>query len=59
MWFIESAKQEAIDTIFEMLEYKRKKCKHIIVIGCLVQRYKKELEKEIPEVDLFLSIDEY
>jgi len=57
--FIESAKQEAIDTIFEMLEYKKKKCKHIIVMGCLVQRYKKELEKEIPEVDLFISIDEY
>ena len=57
--FIESAKQEAIDTIFEMLEYKNKKCKHIIVMGCLVQRYKKELEKELPEVDLFISIDEY
>ena len=57
--FIESAKQEAIDTIFEMLEYKKQKCKYIIVMGCLVQRYKKELEKEIPEVDLFLSIDEY
>jgi len=57
--FIESAKQEAIDTIFEMLEYKKKKCKYIIVMGCLVQRYKKELEKEIPEVDLFVSIDEY
>jgi len=57
--FIESAKQEAIDTIFEMLEYKKKKCKTLIVMGCLVQRYKKELEKELPEVDLFISIDEY
>lgn len=57
--FIESAKQEAIDTIFEMLEYKKQKCKHIIVMGCLVQRYKKELEKELPEIDLFVSIDEY
>jgi len=57
--FIESAKQEAIDTIFEMLEYKKQNCKYVIVMGCLVQRYKKELEKEIPEVDLFISIDEY
>ena len=57
--FIESAKQEAIDTIFEMAEYKKKKCKYLIVIGCLVQRYKEELEKLIPEVDLFLSIKEY
>ena len=57
--FIESAKKEAIDTIFEMLEYKKKKCKYLIVMGCLVQRYKKELEKELPEVDLFISIDEY
>jgi len=57
--FIESAKQEAIDTIFETLEYKKQKCKYVIVMGCLVQRYKKELEKEIPEVDLFISINEY
>ncbi len=57
--FIESAKQEAIDTILEMAEYKKKKCKYLIVIGCLVQRYKKDLEKLIPEVDLFVSITEY
>ena len=57
--FIESAKKEAIDTIFEMAEYKKKKCKYLIVIGCLVQRYKEELEKLIPEVDLFVSIKEY
>ena len=57
--FIESAKQEAIDTIFEMAEYKSKRCKYLIVIGCLVQRYKDELEKLIPEVDLFIAIDEY
>lgn len=57
--FIESAKKEAIDTIFEMLEYKKKRCKYLIVIGCLVQRYKGDLEKLIPEVDLFVSIKEY
>ncbi len=58
--FIESAKEEAINTILEMAEYKKKgKCKYLVVMGCLVQRYKKELIKSIPEVDLFLSIDEY
>lgn len=58
--FIESAKQEAINTILEMAELKKNgRCKYLIVMGCLVQRYKKELEKSLPEVDIFLSIDEY
>ncbi|MCR5185877.1 MAG: 30S ribosomal protein S12 methylthiotransferase RimO [Clostridia bacterium] len=58
--FIEPAKEEAINTILEMAEYKKTgKCKFLIVMGCLVQRYKKELEKALPEVDLFLSIDDY
>lgn len=57
--FIESAKEEAINTILEMAKYKEKRCKYLVVMGCLVQRYKKELEKALPEVDLFLSIDEY
>lgn len=57
--FIESAKQEAIDTILEMAEYKKQKCKYLIVIGCLVERYKEDLERLIPEVDLFISIKEY
>ena len=58
--FIKSAKQEAIDTILEMAEYKKTgKCKYIIAMGCLVKRYKKELINALPEVDLFISIDEY
>lgn len=57
--FIESAKQEAIDTILEMAEYKNARCKYLIAIGCMVQRYKEELEKELPEVDLFIKISEY
>ena len=58
--FIESAKKEAIDTILEMAKYKENgKCKFLIVMGCLVERYQKELQKEIPEVDLFISIKEY
>ncbi len=57
--FIESAKEEAINTILEMEEYKKGKCKYLIVMGCLVQRYYDELIKELPEVDLFIKIDEY
>lgn len=57
--FIESAKQEAINTILEMAEYKKKNCKYIIATGCLVQRYKEELEKALPEVDLFINCDSY
>ena len=57
--FIESAKEEAINTILEMAEYKKKKCKYLIVMGCLVERYKEELEKALPEVDLFIKYSEY
>ena len=57
--FIESAKEEAINTILEMAEYKKKKCKYLIVMGCLVERYKEELEKALPEVDLFVKYSEY
>ena len=57
--FIESAKEEAINTILEMAEYKKKKCKYLIVMGCLVERYKEELEKAIPEVDLSIKYSEY
>lgn len=56
--FIESAKKEAIDTIFECLNNKKQNAK-ILVAGCLSQRYKKLLEKEIPEVDYFMGINEY
>lgn len=57
--FIESAKEEAINTILEMAEYKEKRCKYLIVMGCLVQRYYDDLIKALPEVDLFIKIDEY
>ncbi len=58
--FIESAKEEAIQTILEMANLKETgNCKFLLVTGCLVKRYKKELQKALPEVDLFLSVDEY
>lgn len=57
--FIESAKDEGIKTILEMADYKNNNCKYLVVIGCLVERYKEELIKELPEVDLFVKISEY
>jgi len=58
--FIESAKQEAIDTILEMAEYKQNgTCKYLIAMGCLVERYESDLKKALPEVDLFIPIKEY
>ena len=57
--FIESAKEEAINTILEMAEYKNKRCKFLIVMGCLVQRYYDDLVKALPEVDLFMKIEDY
>lgn len=57
--FIDSAKEEAINTILEMAEYKERNCKKLIVLGCLAKRYKEELQEEMPEVDLFIGVDEY
>lgn len=56
--FIESSKQESLDTIFECINTKKENAK-ILVAGCLSQRYKKELEESIPEVDYFMGINEY
>ena len=56
--FIESARKEAIDSILELADYKKPGAK-LIVCGCLSQRYKNEIEKLLPEVDRFISIDEY
>ncbi len=57
--FIDSAKEEAIKTILEMADYKQKRCKYLIAMGCLVQRYYEDLKKAIPEVDLWIKLDEY
>ena len=52
--FIESAKEESINTILELVAAKSEgRLKKLYVMGCLSQRYKEELEKEIPEVDKF------
>jgi len=57
--FIDAAKEESINTILETAYLKEKnKDKKIVVTGCLVERYKDELEKEIPEVDMFIDLKE-
>ncbi|WP_457635688.1 30S ribosomal protein S12 methylthiotransferase RimO [Persephonella sp.] len=55
--FIDPAKEESIETILKAAEYKEKG-KKLIVTGCLVERYKEQLKKEIPEVDLFIDLKE-
>ena len=58
--FIGDAKEESINTILEMAQYKETgKCKSLIVTGCLAQRYKEEILEEIPEVDAVLGTTSY
>ncbi|MCR4950145.1 MAG: 30S ribosomal protein S12 methylthiotransferase RimO [Solobacterium sp.] len=57
--FIESAKTEAINTILETADLKETGLQKLVVMGCLSQRYQKELTEEMPEVDRFIAIDEY
>ena len=57
--FINPAKEEAINTILEMLELKQENLKKLIVAGCLVERYYEELLLELPEVDFFIRIQDY
>lgn len=58
--FIESAKEESINTIFQMAEYKKSgSCKYIIVTGCLSQRYAEELFNELPEADAIAGVEVY
>lgn len=57
--FIESAKQESVDTILEMAQYKTTgKAQKLIVAGCLVERYRDEIQKNIPEVDAVVGTGE-
>ena len=58
--FIESAKEESIDAILEMAEYKKTgRCRLLVVTGCLAQRYEKSLLEEIPEIDLLMGVNQY
>lgn len=58
--FINPAKEESIDTILEMAQYKQTgRCRLLVVTGCLAQRYEKDLLQEIPEIDLMLGVNQY
>ena len=60
--FIDAAKQESIDTILDLADYKdstKGKCEARVVAGCMAQRYAFELEKDLPVLDLIIGIGEY
>src|SRR6267142_6775489 len=57
--FIDSAKKESIDTILEMAALKAQgNCKKLVVAGCLAERYRDEIRKDIPEIDFIFGPDE-
>jgi len=58
--FIDSAKEESVNTILEMAQFKETgRCRLLVVTGCLAQRYEKDLLQEIPEIDLLLGVNQY
>ena len=58
--FINDAKEESVNTILEMAEYKKSgSCKVLVVTGCMAQRYKNEIIEEVPEVDAVLGTTSY
>src|SRR4051794_5569958 len=57
--FIDPAKKESVDTILEMAEYKKVgRAKRLIVAGCLVERYRGDIRKDLPEVDAVIGTNE-
>src|SRR5512140_2747447 len=56
--FIDSAKQESIDAILEMATHKQGGNKRLVVTGCLAERYRDQLRREIPEIDVVLGTDQ-
>jgi len=55
--FIDAAKQESIDTILEIAERKGRGVQRLIVSGCMVQKYRSDLQESIPEIDAFVGLD--
>ena len=55
--FIDAAKQESIDTILEVAERKGKGLERLVVTGCMVQKYRADLQQAIPEIDAFVGLD--
>src|SRR5438552_10419009 len=57
--FIDPAKKESVDTILEMAEYKKiGRAKRLVVAGCLVERYRGDIRKDLPEVDAIIGTNE-
>ena len=60
--FIGPAKEESIDAILDMAQYKepgKGRCRLLVVTGCLAQRYEKQLLEEMPEIDLLMGVNQY
>jgi ribosomal protein S12 methylthiotransferase len=58
--FVEAAKVESIETVLDLANYKEEgKCQALVMSGCMAQRYAGELEKEMPEIDMFIGTGEY
>ena len=58
--FIDPAKEESINTILEMAQYKQTgRCRVLVATGCLTERYRQELSEELPEIDILLGVREY
>ena len=58
--FIDPAKEESINTILEMAQYKEQgRCRALVATGCLTERYRQELAEELPEIDILLGVREY
>ncbi len=58
--FIDPAKEESINTILEMAQYKEQgRCRALVATGCLTERYRRELMEELPEIDILLGVREY
>lgn len=57
--FIDAAKEESIATVLEMAEFKKKKCKLLIMAGCLAERYSNDILAELPEVDAVVGTGDY
>lgn len=57
--FIDSAKEESINTVLEMAEYKKENCRYLIMTGCMAERYHNEILAELPEVDAVLGTGDY
>jgi ribosomal protein S12 methylthiotransferase len=57
--FIDAAREESVETILDAARLKREgRCRRLVVAGCMVQRYHRELASEIPEIDAFVGLDE-